>query len=100
MSKKSLLEREKKRKYLFKKYLKKREILKDILKYDNSYIKKRNAYYKLQLLPRNSNVTRKRNRCLITGKPRGYFRFFGLSRIEVRKKILNCEIPGFFKSSW
>ena len=56
--------------------------------------------YKLQQLPRNSSPTRVRNRCAVTGRPRAYYRKFGLSRIALRQLGLAGEIPGLTKSSW
>ncbi len=58
------------------------------------------ATNKLNALPRNSNKIRLRNRCALTGRPRGYYRKFGLSRIAIREKGLAGEIPGLTKSSW
>lgn len=58
------------------------------------------AANKLNALPRNSNKIRIRNRCALTGRPRGYYRKFGLSRIAIREKGLAGEIPGLTKSSW
>jgi len=58
------------------------------------------AANQLNALPRNSTKIRIRNRCALTGRPRGYYRKFGLSRIAIRDKGLNGEIPGLTKSSW
>jgi small subunit ribosomal protein S14 len=57
-------------------------------------------YVGLQKLPRNSAPTRQRNRCKLTGRPRGYMRHFGLSRITFREMALNGKIPGVVKASW
>lgn len=57
------------------------------------------AYQKLASLPRNSNPIRVRNRCNLTGRPRGYYRFFGLSRIALRDLALRGELPGVRKGS-
>ncbi|MGX7589379.1 30S ribosomal protein S14 [Candidatus Vidania fulgoroideorum] len=100
MSKKSVIQRENKRKILFKKNLKKRVFLKSLIKSVSDYNLKRVIYFKIQRLSRNSNPTRKRNRCTLSGRPRGYIGFFGISRILIRNQISNCEIPGFSKSSW
>ncbi|XAO72545.1 MAG: 30S ribosomal protein S14 [Candidatus Vidania fulgoroideorum] len=100
MSKKSIIEREKKRQKLFKKYYKKKKELKNIIKSKNKYKTKRKAYFLLQSIPKNANKIRIRKRCLITGRPRGFINLFGISRIEIRRKIMNCEIPGTTKSSW
>jgi small subunit ribosomal protein S14 len=58
------------------------------------------ARLELQQLPRNSNPTRQRNRCAITGRPRGTFRKFGLGRIKIREAAMRGEIPGVVKASW
>jgi len=57
-------------------------------------------YQALQKLPRNSSPVRKRNRCQITGRPRGYMRIFGVSRITFRELAVNGKIPGVTKASW
>ncbi|MGX7577088.1 30S ribosomal protein S14 [Candidatus Vidania fulgoroideorum] len=90
MTKKSVIQRNLKRINLFKKFIKKRNLL------NNSLISK----FYINLLPKNSLKVRLRNRCSITGRSRGYFRFFKVSRIELRKKALKSEVSGFFKSSW
>jgi small subunit ribosomal protein S14 len=58
------------------------------------------AQLKLARLPRNSSATRIRNRCALSGRPRGYYRKFGLSRIAVRELASSGQIPGMVKSSW
>ena len=58
------------------------------------------ARLKLQQLPRNANPTRLRNRCAITGRPRGVFRKFGLGRNKLREYAMRGEIPGIVKASW
>ena len=58
------------------------------------------ARLELQKLPRNANPTRQRNRCAITGRPRGTFRKFGLARNKIREIALRGEIPGIVKASW
>jgi len=58
------------------------------------------ALLKLQKLPRDSSRTRIRNRCLLTGRPRGYYRKFGLSRMGLRQKALEGLLPGVKKASW
>ncbi len=89
MAKKSQVEREKKRQRLVEKYAQQREAL-----------KKAGDRAGLAKLPRNSSPTRRRNRCVITGRSRGYMRRFGLSRITFRELALRGEIPGVRKSSW
>lgn len=81
--------REAKRKKLVAKYAAKREEL-----------KKAGDYVALQKLPRNSSKVRVRNRCSMTGRPRGYMRDFGISRVTFREMVLFGLIPGLTKSSW
>jgi small subunit ribosomal protein S14 len=100
MAKKSMIEREKKRIKLYKKYsLKRANLLK---KYENekSFNLKLELHSKLQKLPRNSCKTRIRNRCWKTGRARGVFRDFGLSRHVFREMAHQCLLPGVTKSSW
>ena len=100
MAKKSMIEREKKRIKLYKKYsLKRANLLK---KYNNekSFNLKLELHSKLQKLPRNSSKTRIRNRCWKTGRSRGVFRDFGLSRHVFREMAHQCLLPGVTKSSW
>ena len=100
MAKKSMIEREKKRIKLHKKYAFKRSNL--LKKYQNeeNFNLKLDLHSKLQKLPRNSAKTRIRNRCWKTGRPRGYFRDFGLSRNVIREMAHQCLLPGVTKSSW
>jgi small subunit ribosomal protein S14 len=100
MAKKSMLERELKRTKLVQKYAKKRSELINKLKAANSLDEIFEINKKLQKLPRNSAKTRMRNRCWKTGKPRGYFRFFGLCRNVVREFAHDCFLPGVTKASW
>jgi len=100
MAKKSMIEREKKRIRLNQKYALKREALLDEYKAENNFNLKLEIHSKLQKLPRNSAQNRIRNRCWKTGRPRGVFRDFGLSRHEVREMAHQCLLPGVRKSSW
>jgi small subunit ribosomal protein S14 len=100
MAKKSMLEREKKRKILVNKFREKRELLKKELKSVELFDEKIGIAKKLQKLPKNSSNIRLRNRCWKTGRPRGYFRFFGLCRNAVREMGHECLLPGLTKSSW
>jgi small subunit ribosomal protein S14 len=100
MAKKSMLEREYKRKRLVKRYLEKRTNLLKELKNANSLELIFELNKKLQKLPRNSAPTRVRNRCWKTGRPRGYFRYFGLCRNAVREMAHDCVLPGVTKASW
>jgi small subunit ribosomal protein S14 len=100
MAKKSMLEREKKRNQLIKKYSEKRNILLKELKKEKSLEDIFVLSQKLQKLPRNSSKTRARNRCWKTGRPRGYFRYFGLCRNVLREFAHQCLLPGISKASW
>ena len=100
MAKKSMIARETKRKMLADKYRVKREELKNIVRISSSYEDKEAAQFKLQSLPRDSSLTRKRNRCNITGRPHGYYRKFGLSRNMLREAMMRGDIPGLVKASW
>ena len=100
MAKKSMIELDKKRVKLHQKYAFKRASL--LKQYQNaeSFNSKLEIHSKLQKLPRNSSKTRIRNRCWKTGRPRGVFRDFGLSRHVVREMAHQCLLPGVTKSSW
>lgn len=100
MAKKSMIEREKKRIKLFKRYNQKRNIL--LQKYNSTrdYNRKLEIHFEIQKLPRNSSKIRIRNRCWKTGRSRGYYRDFGISRHVLREMALKCLLPGIRKSSW
>jgi small subunit ribosomal protein S14 len=100
MAKKSMIEREKKRIKLHKKYALKRSNLLTEYQNEESFTLKMELHSKLQKLPRNSSKTRIRNRCWKTGRPRGFFRDFGLSRHVLREMAHQCLLPGVTKSSW
>jgi small subunit ribosomal protein S14 len=100
MAKKSMIEREKKRIKLNSKYKTKRENLLNQYKTTEDFNLKLEIHFKIQKLPRNSAKIRIRNRCWKTGRPRGYYRDFGLSRHVVREMAHNCLLPGVTKSSW
>ncbi|BBA84845.1 30S ribosomal protein S14 [endosymbiont of Pachyrhynchus infernalis] len=101
MSKKSVLLREYKRKIMVNKFFNKRmELKKKIISNLYSKIEKWNFILKLQKFPKNSIMSRLRNRCINTGRPRGFIRRFGLSRLELRKLAVKGFIPGLKKSSW
>lgn len=89
MAKKSMVARETKRQKLVEKYAAKRKALKEA-----------GDYEALQKLPLNASPVRLHNRCSITGRPRGYMRFFGLSRIQFREMASKGLIPGVKKTSW
>ena len=101
MAKLSLINREEKRRALVKKFAKRREALDAIVNNPKASEEVRfAARLKIQQLPRNANLTRLRNRCAITGRPRGFFRKFGLSRNKLREFALRGEVPGIVKASW
>lgn len=100
MAKKSMIEREKKRQKLVEKYAEKRETLKEQFENAPTQREKLEAHRKLQQLPRNSAPNRVRNRCWVTGRPRGYYRDFGLSRHVFREWAHQGLLPGVVKSSW
>ncbi len=89
MAKKSMIARDKKRQQMIQKFAAKRAELKELGDLDG-----------LQKLPKNSSPTRWKNRDILSGRPRGYMRRFGLSRINFREKAVKGEIPGITKSSW
>ena len=100
MAKKSMVEREKKRIRLEKKYTKKRSVLLANYRSEKDFATKMDLHSKIQQLPRNSAKTRIRNRCWKTGRPRGVFRDFGISRHVFREMAHQCLLPGITKSSW
>ncbi len=101
MAKKAMVERDLKRRRLADKYEAKRLALKAIIKDENTPDgEKFQATLKLAELPRNSSKTRIRNRCLVTGRPRGYYRKLKMSRIAMRQLGSDGKIPGLVKSSW
>lgn len=89
MARKSLIARENKRKKMVAKYAEKRKQL-----------KKEGNWDELDKLPRNSSPVRLHNRCLLTGRPKGYMRMFGISRVTFRKMALEGKLPGVTKASW
>ncbi|HAC65766.1 MAG TPA: 30S ribosomal protein S14 [Cyanothece sp. UBA12306] len=100
MAKKSMVEREKKRARLVEKYAAKREALKEEFRQAEDFDEKMEIHRQLQRLPRNSSPNRRRNRCWATGRPRGYYRDFGLSRNVLREWAHEGLLPGVVKSSW
>ncbi len=101
MAKVSMIQREKKRTKLVERDFEKREQLKAVLKDpEASYEDKMDAQVKMQKLPRDSSPSRRRNRCQITGRPHGYYRKFGLSRIKLREAMMRGDVPGLVKASW
>ena len=101
MAKLSLIQREEKREKLVAQYAKKYAELKGIINDAKKSEEERYAArLELQKLPRNANPTRLRNRCSLTGRPRGTFRQFGLGRSKIRELAFAGDIPGVTKASW
>ncbi len=89
MARKAMIAKQKRREVIVKKYAEKRKELKD-----------NGDYEALQKLPRDSSKSRLNNRCNVTGRVRGYYRKFGMSRLVFRELALQGKIPGVVKSSW
>ena len=101
MAKLSIVLREQKRRKLVAKFKSKRaELLATINNTRASDEERVAARAKLQQLPRNASPVRLRNRCALTGRPRGYFRKFGLGRNKLREIAMRGEVPGLVKASW
>ena len=101
MAKLSLINREKKRQRLVQKFKAKRSELQNTISDMSKTEEERyEARLALQLLPRNSSPTRLRNRCELTGRPRGTYKLFGLGRGKLREIAFKGEIPGLTKASW
>lgn len=101
MAKKSKIEHNMFRERTVKQYAEKRKTLKDIIQNPHSTVEDRfRATLKLSTLPRNSAKVRVRNRCALSGRPRGFYRDFGLSRIALRDLAREGRIPGLIKASW
>lgn len=101
MAKISMINRERKRARLVKKYAAKRKALKAQAK-DPSLTEdqRKMARDKLNMLPRNSSPVRQHSRCNLTGRPHGYYRKFGLSRNKLREAAMRGDVPGLVKASW
>jgi small subunit ribosomal protein S14 len=101
MAKLSLINRELKRENLAKKFKGKRDELNAIIRdAKRSDEERMDARLKLQQLPRNSSPSRQRNRCELTGRPRGTYRKFGLARNKLREAVMSGLVPGVTKGSW
>lgn len=101
MAKTSKIAKNNKRKILIERYAEQRaELIKVIKDPEASYEEKREAYAKIAKMPRDASATRYRNRCNVSGRPRAYFRKFGLSRIALRDMAHRGELPGVRKASW
>ena len=101
MAKTSMVQREKHRAIVVKKYAQRRAELKELIRSPKtSHEDRQAAQAKLQAMPRDASPTRHRNRCAITGRSRGVYRKFGLSRVKIREVANRGEIPGLSKASW
>ena len=99
MAKESMKAREVRRAKLIARYAEKRAALKEIVR-KGEPAEAFEAAQKLQAIPKNAIPIRLHNRCKLTGRPRGYMRQFGISRIQFREMASNCLIPGVKKASW
>ena len=101
MAKKSILAREVKRQYMMKKFVERRAAIKiRVIDPSLTLEERMQVVMELQKLPRDSSKIRQRNRCGLTGRPRGYYRRFGLGRNKLREIIMQGEAPGVTKASW
>ena len=101
MAKKSSIVKNIRRQKIVDRYFNKRKELKAIIKSPKTnYEEKRLAFIKIEKMPKDSNPIRVRNRCNLTGRPRGYYRKFGLSRIAFREMVHKGIVPGVTKASW
>ncbi|MEW2499657.1 MULTISPECIES: 30S ribosomal protein S14 [unclassified Amycolatopsis] len=101
MAKKSKIAKNEQRKVIAARYVEKRRALKAVIASPHSSARdKADAVVALQRMPRDASATRIRNRDTADGRPRGYLRKFGLSRVRMRQMAHNGELPGVSKSSW
>ena len=101
MAKKSKIAKNQQRQKLVAKYRERRAELVKVLKDpEASFEDKYNAQRAISKMPRDASACRVKNRCFLTGRPRGYYRKFGLSRIALREEALKGNIPGVVKASW
>jgi small subunit ribosomal protein S14 len=101
MAKTSMVERERRRAKIVKRYAAQRAALKEQIRSPRtSQDDRAAAQVKLQQMPRDASKSRQRNRCAITGRSRGVYRKFGLSRVKIREVAFRGEIPGLTKASW
>jgi len=101
MAKTSMIEREKKRDNMVRKYAKKRAELKAIINDRSASDDERwDAQVRLQKLPRDASPVRKQRRCGLTGRPHGVYRKFGLGRNKLREAAMRGDVPGLIKASW
>lgn len=95
-----MIERNRKRYKLVSKYKEKRKVLNQDMRQSVSLEEKLQISFKFQQLPKNSSKVRLHNRCSITGRPKGFFRDFGVSRLILREMVHNGVLPGIRKASW
>ena len=101
MAKTSMVERERRREKIVKRYAAQRAQLKELIRSPRTSQEEREAAQKkFQAMPRDASSCRLRNRCAITGRSRGVYRKFGLSRVKIREVAFRGEIPGLAKASW
>jgi len=101
MAKKSMINREKRRARLVARHSAKRAELKAIIADPEvGFDEKQEAMFALQKLPRDSSPARQRNRCAVSGRPRGFYRKFGLGRNMLREAAMRGDVPGLRKASW
>jgi small subunit ribosomal protein S14 len=101
MAKTNMVERDKRRTRIVKKYAVRRAALKELIRSPKTSPEDRMAAQaQLQALPRDASPSRQRNRCAITGRSRGVYRKFGLARVKIREVANRGEIPGLTKASW
>ncbi len=101
MAKISMVQRDVRRSKLVEKYASKRaELKKVVADPDADFESKQDAMHRLSKLPRDSSPVRQRNRCRVSGRPRGYYRKFGLARNKLREAAMRGDIPGLRKASW
>ena len=101
MAKTNMIEREKRRAKIVKRYAAKRAQLKELIRSPKTSPEDRQAAQaKLQSMPRDASPSRQRSRCAITGRSRGVYRKFGLARVKIREVANRGEIPGLAKASW
>jgi small subunit ribosomal protein S14 len=101
MAKTNMVEREKRRAKIVKKYATKRAQLKELIRSPKTSPEERAAaQVALQKMPRDASPSRGRKRCSITGRPRGVYRKFGLARVKIRETVNRGELPGVSKASW
>jgi len=101
MAKISMVQRDMRRDKLVARYAEKRVALKKVISDpETDFDAKQEAMHQLNKLPRDSSPIRRRNRCRLTGRPRGYYRKFGLARNKLREAAMRGDVPGLRKASW